>query len=248
MPARITAFCPPDALLEASASGTLFLDARESRHVVSVLRARPGQTIQLIDGTGTRGEARLTEADPRSASLELTGVAQVPEPDQPLWIAVGLPKGKAFDAIIRGLTELGVAACIPLITEHTEARPDTPDRARTKAGKWRATAIEACKQSGNPRLPVIPEPVPLINWLQDTPQAPVKWVASLAATTAPADPPRPASAHGLRLGLVGPEGDFSDAEYRAIAEAGFTPLSLGPHILRTETAAQALAVRLTAGI
>ena len=130
------------------------LSAAESRHVQTVLRAREGDKITLLDGNGARAAARITaigrKRDPVTCEILTHEIVPRPKPDVRLYVAP--PRGKQFAQIIRQLTELGAARITPITTERSESKP-------TEAHEtWSAAAIEACKQSGNPYLPSIDSP------------------------------------------------------------------------------------------
>jgi 16S rRNA (uracil1498-N3)-methyltransferase len=156
-------------------------------------------------------------------------------------LAVGLPKGDVFVEIIRQATELGATALQPLYTAHTEVHLDSA-RAERKLDRWRAAALESCKQSGSSWLPAIHVPVQLSSWLKKLPSAGLaKELRLVAALTSNAkslsslSPSVPLSL-GPFLICIGPEGDFSPEEYQLFETSGFTPVRLPGHILRVETA------------
>jgi 16S rRNA (uracil1498-N3)-methyltransferase len=153
-----------------------------------------------------------------------------------------VPRGDRMDFIVQKATELGVARIVPVLSRRSVVRLDA-DQAASKAVHWRAVAVGACEQSGRNRLPVIESPVPLLTYL-GRPQPAVSRPASrlvlepgLGAPAAPA-PPDGMLQDGVEV-AVGPEGGFEDTELDALRVAGFVPMSLGPRVLRTETAALA---------
>lgn len=147
-----------------------------------------------------------------------------------------------MDEIVRQATEIGAARIVPLLTERTQVHLDG-DRAEKKVEKWRITAIEAAKQCGNPWLPEIAPIQKLAECLAATGDFDLKLVASLhAGTTSLKTALAHYRAHHARppqrvLWLVGPEGDFSPAEMTALIMAGAAPITLGPLVLRCDTAA-----------
>lgn len=211
----------------------VILSDRESHHLVKVLRARTGDAVTALDGEGTRLAAILKSADPKAAELEVTGRESIPRPSPEVVLAQALPKGKAFEHLLRTAVEIGVSAVIPLHTRHVEGRP------QEKFDRWILALQEACKQSGNPWLPDLLPPQPLDAFLLQPPPGDFL-VAALHPEARPVLqvlgevlPARP----GTLTIAVGPEGDFAPDELEALIRAGARPVSLGPHILRTETAA-----------
>jgi 16S rRNA (uracil1498-N3)-methyltransferase len=200
------------------------------RHLAGALRVRPGERLTLVDGARVLS-ATVERVTPAEVVAAVT--AERPAPPEPLdlTLAVGLPKGRKLEEIVRHAVELGVSRVRPLLTERTIARPD--DWAG-RAGRLAAIALEAAQQSGRARLPEVAEPCPLADFAAE-PCGGLKvalWegehsrrLADLVAT--PAD--------AARL-VVGPEGGLSEAEARLLEGHGYHTARLGPHILRTETA------------
>jgi 16S rRNA (uracil1498-N3)-methyltransferase len=220
----------------------IILSSEESHHLVRVNRARPGDPVVAFDGRGREWICECLEADRRAARLKVLSRRELPLPPGRITLVQALPKGKSFEMIIRKATEIGVARIIPLISARTEVRLDDA-RQEAKGQKWEATAIEAAKQSGNSYLPEIAPVQSVEEFLQTQAAAfDLKLVASLEKGAqslrtllhnfrethghSPANP----------LWLVGPEGDFTPEEYRAAKETGFAPVSLGPLVLRCDTA------------
>ncbi|AHF90840.1 16S rRNA methyltransferase [Opitutaceae bacterium TAV5] len=264
------AYCPTGPA-EKTAPRELRLDAAESHHLVVVNRARAGDPVVVFDGRGREWSGTLADAGKRAAVVAVREEYRraVPLPCA-VTLAQALPKGSVMDDIVRHATELGVARIVPLETARTQVHLEA-DRSGKKLEKWRAAALEACKQCGNPWLPDI---------------APVQTLAAFLAALTPASLPAAAGAatvgdnensHGggeLRLvaslhpgarhlrevvaeartlagghtparavWLVGPEGDFTPEEIAAALAAGFQPVTLGPLVLRCDTAAtSALAI------
>jgi 16S rRNA (uracil1498-N3)-methyltransferase len=239
------------------------LTPEESHHLVTVNRCSRGDPVTVFDG---RGREWLTAcADPSKAGAVLRVKESRLAPPLPHEITLGqaLPKGSTMDDIVRQATEVGAARIVPLLSERTQVHLDG-ERAEKKVEKWRTTAIEAAKQCGNPWLPEI-SPVQKFDefiargWASVSTPTPVaavesgdhhfdlKLIASLhgGATTLKLALGHYRTHHsagqqnGPRkvLWLIGPEGDFSPAEMTAAITAGFQPITLGPLVLRSDTAA-----------
>lgn len=232
------AFCRP-ASAEPS---TLTLSPEESHHLVAVNRARPGDTVVAFDGRGHEWICELA-ADKKNAAMLKVRFKQQLEP-LPYAITLGqaLPKGQFMDAIVRKATEIGAARIVPLESERTQVHLEG-DRSERKIEKWQGAALEAAKQCGNAFLPEI---LPLQNaaaFMQAARGYDLKLIASLQpgakslktvlAGYHAAQKRAPRSV----LWLIGPEGDFTPAEMSIAQNAGFEPITLGPLVLRCETAA-----------
>ena len=219
-------------------AGHPVLDEAGSHHAAQVLRLREGNVISLFNGQGSEVHARITQIKKRTVLLESGEVLHRPPPLARLTLAQAIPKGKNLDLVLQKATELGASEIIPLITDRTVARPDATETA-DKQEKWQRIAIEACKQCGQNYLPLVHPPTSFSAFLQSIPPTQLPLIAALEPAARPLQDilascmERPASA----LVLIGPEGDFTAGEIAAAKSAGFLPLSLGPIILRTETAA-----------
>lgn len=231
-------FCRPPVREPAE----IRLTAEESHHLVVVNRARAGNTVVGFDGRGAEWICELAVADRRSALLQVR-IAQQAQP-LPYQITLGqaLPKGGAMDAIVRQATEIGAARIVPLESERTQVHLEG-GRADRKVDKWQTAALEACKQCGNPWLPEIAPVQSAVKFMTAARDHDLKLIASLHPgskslrrvltnfTHAHGHPPVNV------LWLIGPEGDFTAAEMSASKAAGFEPVTLGPLVLRCETAA-----------
>ena len=226
----------------------LVLPPDETHHLVNVNRARPGDPVVAFDGAGTEWTCTLDRLEgKKSAILRVLSTAARPPLPCALILGQGLPKGGTMDDIVRQATELGAALIAPLLTTRSEVRLDT-DRADKKTDKWRVAAIEAAKQCGNPWVPAIAAPAPLAAFLA-TPvvrEAELKLVASLhpGARSLRATLTDFRAAHAGRAPrsaawLVGPEGDLTPEEVAAALAEGWVPVTLGPLVLRCDTAATA---------
>ncbi len=229
-----------------ASNADLWLDETETHHLVTVNRARVGEPVTAFDGAGREWVCRLAAGgERRRARLMVESESRRPGPACRLILGQAVPKGGVMEDIVRQATELGVALVVPLETERVEWRLDA-ERAERKREKWRANAIEAAKQCGNAWLPEIRPTVGLEAFLRDVEAVGVelRLVASLApgARSLAAVLREFRSEHGGRppssaAWLVGPEGDFTPVEAARAAEAGWVPVSLGPLVLRCDTAA-----------
>lgn len=223
-----------DAPLEAE--GRCVLPVDTSRYVARVLRLRPGAPLVVFNGTGGEYAATVDTVTRDGVALRI-GAFAATDRESPRSIHLGLAvaRGERMDFAVQKCVELGVAAIVPLVTEHCVVRLDGA-RARRRVEHWRGVAASACEQSGRTRLPAIEEPVALVDWLVRKPLGGVGLVLHPGADC-------PLSEASVRAGainaLVGPEGGFSEAELAAAVRAGYRPVRLGPRVLRAETAAAA---------
>jgi 16S rRNA (uracil1498-N3)-methyltransferase len=218
------------------------LDADASHHAVRVLRLRPGATVELFDGAGTRAPATLVDAEPGGATVRV-GALCVAGTEAPvrLSLAQAIPSGDRMDWIVEKAVELGVAEVQPLVSQRTLLRLDAA-RMQRRVEHWRRIVVAACMQCGRDRLPAVHEPLPLTRWLGAADAVERRLLTPRGEPMAALGP---APSTGLWL-LAGPEGGFTDDEERAARAAGCRPWRLGPRTLRAETAALAALAALQA--
>jgi 16S rRNA (uracil1498-N3)-methyltransferase len=224
-------------LAAAPVGNRAVLTGDEARHLSRVLRGQPGDEVVVFAGTGVEWPARIVRVARDEVELELADPTTDPaRPGPRLTLAVALPKGERQKWLVEKLTELGVDRLVPLVTTRGVAEATEAARGRLERG-----VIEACKQCGRNRLLEIAVPHTIAELLAAV-------AAGLAIVADPHAPPLDAAtvrAGGRDIvGLIGPEGGFTDAEIAAAEHAGAIRVGLGPHILRVETAAIALAARL----
>ncbi len=232
------AFCNPATREPAE----IVLSSDESHHLIAVNRARVGDTVVAFDGRGTEWICELV-ADKKSAATLKVRFAQKSRP-LPYEITLGqaLPKGGFMDAIVRKATEIGTARIVPLESERTQVHLDS-ERSDKKIEKWQVAALEAAKQCGNPWLPEITPVQTATAFMESARGHDLKLIASLQPGAKSLKTVLAAfqSAHGRApkkvLWLIGPEGDFTPAEMSLSQSCGFEPITLGPLVLRCETAA-----------
>lgn len=217
-------------------SGLVQLDREESHHLVAVRRARKGAPVRLLDGKGAVGEGVVLTADSRRAVVECATLVRNERQRPQVFLLQALPKGKTMDLVVQKATELGVAGIFPLHTRNSESRLDQ-SRSERKVEKWKQVAVESLKQCGNPFLPQIHPPLPL-EAISTLPRAELSLVASLAkhARSLVSIVRDHAKAASVAI-AIGPEGDFDADEYSLLQDSGFFAVTLGPNVLRLETAA-----------
>ena len=239
---RQTLRMPPRLFVDRPlrADDTFALPAGPARHV-QVLRLQPGAPLTLFNGAGGEWDATVTQMGRRDVSVQVGTRTDVSR-ELPLHVtlALGMPANERMDAVIEKATELGVAVIQPLMCERSVLRLNG-ERAQKKVVHWQSVALSACEQSGRTRVPRVADVCTLPQWLQALPSGPTRWMLSLRDARPVAAMPPPTDAV---LCLSGPEGGLSPAEELAAVAAGFAGLSLGPRVLRADTAPLALLAHL----
>jgi 16S rRNA (uracil1498-N3)-methyltransferase len=205
--------------------GDAVLDGDVAHHLGTVLRVRPGEALLLGDGKGTQCRATVARVGSGKVALRVEAPTAVAPPTFLLHLAFAPPKWTRAEWLFEHGTEAGVAVFWPLWTERSRPQGHRQDR-------WQKLVRAAAGQCDRAHLPTVEPVTELAAFLRgDLPQA--RFVGDAGAAPAPTE-----IATNAVL-LVGPEGGFTDAERAAIAAAGFVAIGLGPHVLRTETAALA---------
>ena len=213
-------------LVEHLNAPSVELSGHEAHHLIHVLRLGTGDTVALFDGRGTASSARVANIYKDTVELKIGTPLPAHESPIALTVAIAVPKGEKMSLIVQKLTELGVAAVQPLITDHGEVRVAWIQK---RLERWRRIALEAAKQSARSHLPRIEAPKPFDD--VDV----MKRNTMLLRTGAPPLREKPSTKQPIIA--VGPEGGWSDRELALAHQRSVTELSLGPRTLRTETAA-----------
>jgi len=206
------------------------LPEQTAHYMARVLRLDVGAQVQVFDGSGDEFLANLTQVGKKSVTVQLTEkIAGLAESPLKIHLGQGLSKGERMDWAIQKATELGATEITPLITEHSEVRLNK-ERADKRLEHWQQVAISACEQSGRSRVPVIHPIQKLTAWTENL-------AAELKLVLHPQTQPfaKYAAPKDLAL-LIGPEGGLSSGEVEQALNQGFQAVSLGPRVLRTETA------------
>ena len=217
----------------------LALTGAEAHHATHVLRLKTGDELTVFDGRGHAVACRIAEA--RRDRIRLTALQHSHSPPLRcrITLAQAIPK-KNMEFIVQKATELGVSAIVPLISERTVARPT---EASHKLDRWREIALESCKQCGNNWLPVILPPQQFAEFVQVPQHVELTLIAALHPDARPLKtilaeaPALPHATTPRILVMIGPEGDFTPAEYDLARVASAQPLSLGSLVMRADTAA-----------
>jgi len=212
----------------------LVLTGQAHRHLVKVLRCRVGQMVIVFDGSG--GAYRAEVVDINRAQIELNiqdGCVEASEPSLSIEVGIGFLPPKQMDWLIQKSVELGATQLTPLYLEHSKIMPQAPWSIEKKMNHWYGVITHACEQCGRDRLLSCRQPQRLTDWLSVTDTYDWSLQASPdAPTLLTALTGRPQT---VRL-IIGPEGGFSHQECQQIKAHHFESVSLGPRILRAETA------------
>jgi 16S rRNA (uracil1498-N3)-methyltransferase len=220
--------------LPGAVGRTIALPAAAAHHAVRVLRLAVGDALTLFDGAGGEYKATLARAD-RGDVLVHVDSRDPAERESPLQVtlAQAICANDAMDYAVRKAVEMGVTAIQPLVTGRSAPLP-AGERGDKRLAHWRGIAVAACEQCGRNRIPPVSSPVPWNDWLRTWKGTGVVFSLEVAVPFAALSPPT-----GPIALTIGPEGGFSDGEVEAARNAGFHAVSLGPRVLRTDTAAVA---------
>jgi len=220
-------YCPTPL----STGQPLSLPAGAARHV-QVLRLQPGDVITLFNGEGGEFEATVTRMGRSDVDVDIGAHHAVErEAVRAVHLLAGITANERMDWLVEKATELGVASITPLVAERSVLKLKG-ERAEKKLAHWQGIAVASAEQCGRNRVPPVHAAVTLAEWVKKAPPG-ERWVLSLSEGT---------QSLGQRLGvgpvtvLSGPEGGLSPNEELAALAAGFAPVTLGPRVLRAETA------------
>lgn len=210
---------------------TVTLEDATAHYLLRVLRLTPERELVLFNGTGGEFQGRVISVGKKH--LEVLPEAFIDtDRESPLTteLAIGISRGERMDLVLQKATELGVTRIVPLFSERTEVKL-AGERQEKKQLHWRQVSISAAEQCQRNRLPEIAAVMTLSDYLQQC-RSDARFVLHHRDSQRLPTDSRPAS---VSL-LIGPEGGLSDTEIEAARAAHFAPLTLGPRVLRTETA------------
>jgi 16S rRNA (uracil1498-N3)-methyltransferase len=219
----------------------LALDSGEAHHAVDVLRMKAGDRATVFNGEGAEAEVEVVKASRQGMELRKVSLHKSAPLSCRVTLGQAIPKGKNMELILEKATELGAAEIVPLLSERTIVRGTEAEHER-KQHKWQRGVIEACKQCGQNWVPrVFPARTPKA-FFESGAKFDLMLVASLQSDARPlkqllSEFEKSGGKPKSVLILVGPEGDFTPAEMALAKSHGCRPVTLGPIILRTETAA-----------
>ncbi|MEX1039097.1 MAG: 16S rRNA (uracil(1498)-N(3))-methyltransferase [Pirellulaceae bacterium] len=221
-------------------SGVVTFDDNEANHLAKVMRAKVGDQVTAFDGKGLEYQVELTEVSKRSVRGQVVSAEAIDrEPARRLTLGVALPKGERQRWLVEKCVELGVTRLVPLVTAHGVAQP-----VENALARLRKYVIEATKQCGRNRLMEIGQPQTCAVMTGEAPESGARWLLHPTADNQLSE----VSLDWQDLtALIGPEGGFSEDEVNQARERHWQIVDLGPRILRVETAAVAIAARVSLG-
>ena len=231
-------YLPPDECLKDPPR----LSERESHHHLNVLRVRPRDRVVVLNGAGDELLCEVLNAERRALTLRIVQKNAIPPLPYQVTLVQAVARGKAMELIVQKATELGAHRIVPILSERTVAQVDA-EAVPNKVEKWEASAVEALKQCGSAWLPRVEAPLTAQAFLARGDRFDLTFIASLQNEARhPREhfesfrSERERSPESVCV-WVGPEGDFTPAEINAVRAAGALPITLGPLVLRSETAA-----------
>ncbi len=207
-------------------SEIITLAPNEASHAVKSRRLGVGQAVRLFNGNGLVGLGKISKVERREVTVILESVSLKERLKRRVSVAVAVPKGDRQKVMVDMLTQIGVAEIIPLCCEYSVSKYN-----HKVAAKWSRAAIEGCKQSHNPWVPSISTELDLDELLNDSKRN------FVVANADGESPQKILDSRSEVTVIVGPEGGFSESEFRKLSQLAVPSMRIGEYILRTETAA-----------
>lgn len=225
------------ASVQLTAGATLSLDKAQAHYALTVLRLKNQRPIEVFNGLGQQAMATLIVTSRRSADLCIESVSE-PQVESPLntILVQSISKGDRMDYTLQKTTELGVSVIQPVFTEHCDVKL-TADKLEKKVQQWQDIVINACEQAGRTVVPQVLTPKNYQVWLAEQANTKLQGLVldPYAKQNLSKVHPELSIDRPIQL-LIGPEGGLTSEEVQQATTIGFTPVTLGPRILRTETA------------
>ena len=219
---------------------SIVIQGQDAKHIGSALRMKIGDSVSISSDSGKRYSCEITDISREEVKAKILFSDDGCEPLTPVTILQGIPKGEKMELIIQKNVELGITRIIPVIMDRCVVKIQSPQDAEKKAVRWNRIAEEAAKQCGRSKIPEVSLPQKLSDVLENLPEDALKITAyENENNTSLKDILREESQNENRREiyfLIGPEGGISESEENCLKKSGFVSVSLGPRILRTETA------------
>ncbi len=215
------------------------ITGQDAKHLTNVLRLKPNTIVELADGQGTKYTAKILNISSKQVELKIIKKSFL-ESESPVHICIaqGILKDKKMDMLIRHLTELGVSEWIPFFAKRTIPTPSV-QKIQKRIQRWEKIAKEALKQCGRSLVPIIEQPLEfndLLKKYQDYDEKIAFWENASCPIDTIKEHDKDNNDKKKIIILIGPEGGFSEEEIENAQKKGFNSFSLGPRILRAETA------------
>ena len=218
----------------------------EARHIVQVLRLKEKDKIKVFTGKGKEYSIEIKEAGKKEVIGKILKESRLnTEPAVEITLIQGIPKSNKMDFIVQKVTELGVKRIIPVITQRTIVKLNE-EKARARRNRWQRIALEAAKQSGRAIIPEVDEVTTFVQALNNISEENLNLIPwEEEETTSLKKVLKPITDHRVPITVfIGPEGGFTSGEVEAAKKRGALSVSLGPRLLRTETAGLAALVMI----
>ena len=233
----------PRFFTDRVSGGNVVLTGEDARHISRSLRMKQGEKITVCDFAGTEYECEIERLCDSEVSLKvLSSHPSESEPTVSVTVYQALTKGDKFDTIVQKAVELGASRIVPVITERCVSRPDERSLAK-KCERWRKIALEAAKQCGRARIPIVSDAVTVKDAAEEMTKCTLSFVCyeketerSLRSFLEENTNITDAGEKFTLSFLIGSEGGLADAEADFFRSHGIKTVSLGKRILRTETA------------
>lgn len=221
-----------------SETASVSIKGPEARHIKDVLRLKAGDQLLLFDGSGFEFTGKITGIGKELVSVAVAeAIEGKTESPVEIILGQGIPKSDKMDMIVQKSTELGVSRIVPIFTERVVPK----SFGANKIERWQRIAVEACKQSGRVKVPVICEPVSIDQFVKDVDQSSLRLIPWEGEKERSLKKALPVTLENSKITfIVGPEGGLTGTEIEVAEKGGFIPVSLGRRILRTETVPLAL--------
>lgn len=219
-----------------TAPATARIAGQDARHIFKVLRLAPGDIVSLTNGKGMDFKAKITNCTVDKIDLDVVGSSSsTTESPMDIILCCGMLKDKKMDLVIKHVTQLGITRWLPFYCQRSIPKHNE-NRLASRIKRWQSIAGESVKQCRRSRVPKIASPLPFSKMLESVQTIDLKIAFWENATKSLADPAGASHPDSIAL-LIGPEGGFTKEEIFLAQSKGFEALSLGPRILRAETAA-----------